>query len=159
MEVSKSAVVLLPHTPSSVAVARRHLTADLASAGIFEPTVGDAALVVSELLSNAICHAPPLPGEAVRVAWALGDGALRVSVSDAGGASSPRAGRPSHAAPGGRGLGIVQSLSSRWGVLRDEGMTTVWAELAAPHDGRCAAGPPPVAARAAPEPERSVAEA
>jgi anti-sigma regulatory factor (Ser/Thr protein kinase) len=172
MEVSSSAVVLLPYTPSSVAVARRRLTADLASAGIFEPAVGDAALVVSELLSNSIRHAAPLPGSKIRVTWTLGEDALRVAVSDAGGGPLPRVTRPEPAAPGGRGLGIVETLSSCWGVVRDDGETTVWAELAAPHvDGAAprppgvpltasAAGPPPpAAARPVPEPEHSAAEA
>ena len=121
--------------------------------------MGDAALVVSELLSNAIRHAAPLPGAKVRVAWTLNDDALRVAVSDAGGGPLPRITQASPAAPGGRGLGIVETLSSCWGVLRDEGETTVWAMLmAAPVPDPIA---PPVipVADPAPEPERSVAEA
>ena len=153
MEVSSSAVVLLPYTPSSVAVARRRLTADLASAGIFGPAVGDAALVVSELLSNSIRHAAPLPGSKIRVTWTLGEDAVRVAVSDAGGGPLPRVTRPSPAAAGGRGLGIVETLSSCWGVVRGDGETTVWAELAAPHvNGAAAAHPTPA-------PEHSAAEA
>jgi anti-sigma regulatory factor (Ser/Thr protein kinase) len=157
--VSTSAVVLLPYAPSSVAVARRRLTADLVSAGIYESVVGDATLVVSELLSNSILHAAPLPGAKVRVAWTLNDDAVRVAVSDAGGGPLPRITQASPAAPGGRGLGIVETLSSRWGVLRDEGETTVWAVLmAAPVRDPIA---PPVipVADPAPEPEHSVAEA
>ena len=158
-EVGNAAVVLLPYTPSSVAVARRRLTADLASAGIYESAVGDAALVVSELLSNAIRHAAPLPGSTVRVAWTLNDDALRVAVSDAGGGPMPRVTQASPAAPGGRGLGIVETLSARWGVLRDEGETTVWAVLAAPHVRETAAPPViPVADPVAGN-ERSVADA
>lgn len=157
--MSTSAVVLLPYAPSSVAVARRRLVADLVSAGIYESVVGDAALVVSELLSNAIRHAAPLPGSKIRVAWTLNDGALRVAVSDAGAGPLPRVTQASPAAPGGRGLGIVETLSSRWGVLRDDGETTVWAVLAAA-PGRESAAPPVIpAADPAPEPERSVAEA
>jgi anti-sigma regulatory factor (Ser/Thr protein kinase) len=129
--VSTSAVVLLPYTPSSVAIARRRLAADLVSAGIYESVVCDAALVVSELLSNAIRHAAPLPGSRIRVTWTLNDDALRVAVSDAGGGPLPRITQAPAAAPGGRGLGIVDSLSDRWGVLRDDGETTVWAVLPA----------------------------
>jgi anti-sigma regulatory factor (Ser/Thr protein kinase) len=172
MEVSSSAVVLLPYTPSSVAVARRRLTADLASAGIFEPAVGDATLVISELLSNSIRHAAPLPGSKIRVTWTLGEDAVRVAVSDAGGGPLPRVTRPSPAAAGGRGLGIVETLSSCWGVVRDDGETTVWAVLAAPHVNGAAPGSPAApltasapgppsagAARPVPEPEHSAAEA
>ncbi len=155
MEVSTSAVVLLPYTPSSVAVARRRLTADLVSAGIFDSAVRDAALVVSELLSNAIQHAAPLPGSQVRVTWTLDHDALRVAVSDAGVGSLPRVARASPASPGGRGLGIVETLSSQWGVVRTEDETTVWAVLAAPHTGGSPARPPNGRTCVAPEPQRS----
>ncbi len=156
--MSAAAVVLLPYTPSSVAVARRRLAADLATAGIYESAVGDAALVISELLSNAIRHAAPLPGSTVRVAWTLNDDALRVAVSDAGGGPMPRVTQASPAAPGGRGLGIVETLSARWGVLRDDGETTVWAVLAAPHVPETTAPPVIPVADSVRDNERSVAD-
>ncbi|MGO9784825.1 MAG: ATP-binding protein [Streptosporangiaceae bacterium] len=164
--MSTSAVVLLPYTPSSVVVARRRLAADLVSAGIYESVVCDATLVVSELLSNAIRHAAPLPGSQIRVAWTLKDDALRVAVSDAGNGPLPRVTQATPAAPGGRGLGIVESLSDRWGVQRDDGETTVWAVLPAAYVPEAApprAGPvaDPVVAVADPvaQHERSVADA
>jgi anti-sigma regulatory factor (Ser/Thr protein kinase) len=157
--VSTSAVVLLPYAPSSVAVARRRLVADLVSAGIYESVVGDAALVVSELLSNAIRHAAPLPGSTVRVAWTLNDDALRVAVSDAGAGSLPRVAQASPAAPGGRGLGIVETLSDRWGVLRDEDETTVWAVLAAAPVAEPSMPPVIPVADSVPAAEHSVADA
>jgi anti-sigma regulatory factor (Ser/Thr protein kinase) len=132
-EVSPSAAVLLPYSPSSVAVARRRLTSDLDAAGIYEAAVCDAAIVVSELLSNAIRHAAPLPDAQVQVTWGLDHDALRIAVSDAGDGPLPHVTEPAPGAPGGRGLGIVESLSDRWGVLREDGVTTVWAQLAAPH--------------------------
>ena len=55
-------MLLLPHQPSSVGVARRQLGTDLRAHGIRESAVADASLVLSELLSNAIRHAHPLPG-------------------------------------------------------------------------------------------------
>jgi anti-sigma regulatory factor (Ser/Thr protein kinase) len=140
--VSPSAIVLLPYTPSSVAVARRRLTSELAAAGIYETTVGDAALVVSELLSNAIRHAAPLPGAQIRVTWTIDHDELRIGVSDAGDGPLPQVAEPSPGAPGGRGLGIVESLSDRWGVLREDGETTVWAQLPAAHPPGSAAPPP-----------------
>jgi anti-sigma regulatory factor (Ser/Thr protein kinase) len=142
-EVSPSAAVLLPYTPSSVAVARRHLTSELAAAGIYETAVCDAAIVVSELLSNAIRHAAPLPDAQVEVTWTLDDDAVRIAVSDAGDGPLPQVTEPAPGAPGGRGLSIVESLADRWGVLREDGVTTVWAQLAAPHlPVRPAARPP-----------------
>lgn len=142
--MSPSAAVLLPYTPSSVAVARRHLTSELAAAGIYETAVCDAAIVVSELLSNAIRHAAPLPDAQVRVTWTLDHDALRIAVSDAGDGPLPQVTEPAPGAPGGRGLGIVESLADHWGVLRENGVTTVWAQLTVPHLPVRPAPQPPV---------------
>lgn len=131
MEVGTSSVQLLPYTASSVGVARRRLIADLTEAGIYEATACDAGLVLSELISNALRHATPLPGSVVRVSWMLGDDCVEVAVSDGGGATVPMVNKPASSAVGGRGLGIVDRLSLRWGVYtRPDGTeTTVWAAL------------------------------
>ena len=134
-EVSTASVVLLPYAPSSVATARVRLATDLREAGMMAAAIGDAALVLSELLSNAIRHAGPLPGCTVRVAWTLAGGSLRVSVSDGGGLTRPRAERSSVSALGGRGLAIVEHLSSNWGIRSSGGRMTVWAVLPAPGAG------------------------
>ncbi len=133
--MSSSSVVLLPWAPSSVATARWHLAADLRKAGLVGATIGDAALVLSELLSNAIRHARPLPGALVQVSWALGDESLTVSVRDGGGPTLPHAGHPSLSDLRGRGLAIVERLCSQWGVCTSTGGVTVWAILPAPPCG------------------------
>jgi anti-sigma regulatory factor (Ser/Thr protein kinase) len=125
-------VVLLPCAPASVSVARRRLSADLAAAGVFGQAVGDAALVVSELLSNAIKHAWPLPGAKLQVTWLMGHGSVEVAVSDGGGLTRPRPCRPPVSSLGGRGLGIVEQLSNDWGIRTDDVGQTVWAVLPAP---------------------------
>ena len=132
--MSTASVVLLPYAPSSVVTARGRLATDLREAGMMA-AIGDAALVLSELLSNAIRHAGPLPGCTVRVAWTLAGGSLRVSVSDGGGPTRPRAERSSVSALGGRGLAIVEHLSSNWGIRSSGGRMTVWAVLPAPGAG------------------------
>jgi len=129
--VSPSSVVLLPWAPSSVATARWQLSADLREAGLLTATIGDAALVLSELLSNAIRHARPLPGAMVQVSWALCDESLTVSVRDGGGPTHPHAGHPSPSSLGGRGLAIVECLASTWGVQASAAGVTVWASLPA----------------------------
>jgi len=69
-------VVVLPFVPASVAVARGRFRAELRSAGIVAAPAADAALVMSELLSNAILHAARCqtrwsgwPGNSARPAW------------------------------------------------------------------------------------------
>jgi len=128
-------VVLLPCAPASVGVARRRLTADLSAAGVFGQAVGDAALVVSELLSNAIKHAWPLPGEKLQVTWAVDKGSVEVAVRDGGGATRPQEAYPPVSSLGGRGLGIVEHLSQDWGIRTDDVGQTVWAVLPAPRPG------------------------
>jgi two-component sensor histidine kinase len=102
---------------------------------VADPAVGDAALVLTELLSNAILHAAPLHGCTIRVTWALAQGWVEVAVSDGGSTTMPRAQHPPPSATGGRGLAIVENLSQCWGVSNGEQGTTVWALVAAPARG------------------------
>jgi anti-sigma regulatory factor (Ser/Thr protein kinase) len=131
MEVGTSGVLMLPYTASSVGVARRRLIGDLTSAGVYEATACDAGLVLSELISNALRHATPLPGSLVRASWGLYNDCVEVAVSDGGGPTVPMINKPAANALGGRGLGIVDRLSARWGIYtrQDGSETTVWAAL------------------------------
>lgn len=119
MEVATSSVLVLPYTASSVGVARRRLISDLTQAGVYEGTACDAGLVISELISNALRHATPLPGRTVKVAWRLRQDSVEVAVSDGGGPTVPVASEPANSSIGGRGLGIVARLSLCWGVCVD----------------------------------------
>jgi two-component sensor histidine kinase len=132
MEVGTSSVQMLPYTASSVGVARRRLIGDLTDAGVFEATACDAGLVLSELISNALRHATPLPGSLIRVSWCRNDDCVEVAVSDGGGPTVPMVNKPAANAIGGRGLGIVDRVSLRWGAYtcQDGSETTVWAALA-----------------------------
>ena len=131
MEVGTSSVWMLPYTASSVGIARRRLIGDLTRAGVFEVTACDAGLVLSELISNALRHATPLPGSLVKVSWMLGDEFIEVAESDGGGPTVPMVNKPAANALGGRALGIVDRLALRWGVYtrQDGSETTVWAAL------------------------------
>jgi two-component sensor histidine kinase len=105
---------------------------DLIEASICGAAITDAALVLSELLSNALRHATPLPGSGLRVAWSLDPGSVRVSVSDGGAQTLPELGEPNPSTTGGRGLRIVDRLSQCWGTHSDDEGTTVWAEVPVP---------------------------
>lgn len=131
--MSASRALLLPHTPASVGIARQRLCDELLSRGTPRSAVGDAALVVSELLGNALRHARPLPSGRVRVSWRLGEGQLQIAVSDGGSTTIPRRYPRSLSSLGGRGLGIVEHVASEWGVRHEGDATTVWATVAVPH--------------------------
>lgn len=148
-EVPTSSTMVLPHGPAGVAAARQRLRKELCDRGAPSPVIEDAVLILSELLSNSYRHARPIeslafgagPGTAasedgggkpgIRAAWYLGDdGLLTLEVTDGGGPTRPVPASPSLTARGGRGLGIVGSLSLDWGVRDDApGEVTVWACL------------------------------
>jgi anti-sigma regulatory factor (Ser/Thr protein kinase) len=125
-------------------VARQRLAAELTAAGIFDGVVGDAVLVVSELLSNAIRHARPLPGSNLLLAWELNDGAVEIAVSDGGAATRPMTAQATVSSLGGRGLDIVGYLARNWGVRTDDTGLTVWAVMAVPADRPGQRGAAPV---------------
>ena len=145
MEVTEASVVLLPFAAASVGVARRRLVSDLIAAKVYDSAVCDVALVISELLSNALRHAAPLPGSMIRVAWRIDPVSVQVSVSDGGGPTAPELGEPTPGATGGRGLRIVEKLSSRWGARTGEDGTTVWAEVPVRQAGMTRVGVPAAA--------------
>ena len=130
MEVStSSSKLVLPYTASSVGVARRRLLSDLAEAGIGAGTACDAGLVLSELISNALRHATPLPDHTIRTSWQVHTDTIEIAVSDGGGPTTPSVSEPTGWAVGGRGLGIVERISLRWGVSDADGEITVWAQV------------------------------
>ncbi|GAA1463819.1 ATP-binding protein [Nocardiopsis exhalans] len=129
--------VVLPYAPESVTLARQGLCTDLRALDVCADRVDDAALILSELVSNALRHASPLPDHTVGVSWRVevapgtdpADSWLEISVRDGGSSTMPRVSRPSLSGLGGRGLSIVQMLAGRWGTEMDATTTTVWAVL------------------------------
>jgi len=90
------------------------------------PTADDAALLTSELVTNAILHsASGLPGGQVMVSMRAGDGMVRVDVTDQGAVP------PGLTAPRGLGQGLVLVAAladvfgadgpDRWFALRTGG--------------------------------------
>ncbi|MFB6893361.1 ATP-binding protein [Kitasatospora sp. NPDC056327] len=112
--------------PGTVAEAR------LATAGLLAGTTdraaGDAVLLVSELVANAVRHTGA-PGTLLLV---RGRRLLRIEVSD----SSPRPPWPRrprrHRDTGGFGLFLVDSLAGRWGWYRQGPGKVVWCEVRLP---------------------------
>ncbi|SDQ22164.1 ATP-binding protein [Quadrisphaera sp. DSM 44207] len=121
----------LAHGAAAVPTARRALVTSLTAARAQRELVDDAAVVVSELLGNAMRHAEPLGDGGVLLRWRVEARAVRLEVVDGGGAGCGPA--PRDAADGatsGRGLRIVDALCSGWGSCTDDaGRHTVWAVL------------------------------
>ncbi|WP_329384631.1 ATP-binding protein [Streptomyces sp. NBC_01716] len=118
----------LPRHPRSVGRAREALLERLSLAGELGDT---AALLLSELVTNALRHGSP-PGREIHVTVSRGDGLLRLEVEDAGEAL-PHPRTPDLVDECGRGLALVAALADDWGVAGREGPgKRVWVTLKAP---------------------------
>jgi len=115
----------LHREPSEVARGRRHVAA--ACKGYSQDLVATATLLASELISNALDHGS---GDIV-VAVTRAPGRVRVDVRDRS-AGMPQRGSRSADDERGRGMLILESLASAWGVepLRGGGKS-VWFVLRA----------------------------
>jgi anti-sigma regulatory factor (Ser/Thr protein kinase) len=126
--------IALPGEPCAAAVARRELRRRFA--GLLNQLVmDDLYLVVSELVTNAFMHGQG----AIRLRVQLGAGELWGEVIDAGHGFEHEVRDAGPVATAGRGLLIVDRLTTRWGV--DEGTTHVWFEMLTNPHGRPRAGP------------------
>jgi serine/threonine-protein kinase RsbW len=122
---------VVPHTPRSAATIRHRLVVDLMTRQVPPRVVDDAALVISELVGNAVRHGAPLRDGGVRVAWEIADCALRLEVHDGGcGPDGHAPHAPAASAESGRGLAIVEMLAERWGTTASgDGGSAVYADL------------------------------
>lgn len=125
--------MLVRHEPSSVAVVRRELVADLRDNGVDPDSVDDVTLIASELVGNAVRHADHAADGDLDIAWTISPTDVVVSVADAS-PTEPELRAPTEDDPAGRGLAIIDALTSSWGVepLRDG--KRVWARVPI---GRC----------------------
>jgi anti-sigma regulatory factor (Ser/Thr protein kinase) len=122
----------LPCVPSASAAVRDELSR-LDDLGW---VLGDAMLVASELVNNAILHSGCGPDHDLEVNASRGPGRLTISVRDpglSGGTASAPA--PTERQVGGWGLRLVEALCARWGEEHDVGYR-VWAEMSLPGEGR-----------------------
>lgn len=110
----------------AVGAARRFVHDNLVCWHVDEDVVDTAMLCVSELVTNAIIHS--VAGCEVRLL--LDRHTLTIRVRD-GGTDIPVSDNPTGdpLASYGRGLQLVEMVTSRWGSQLDELGTTVWCEL------------------------------
>jgi len=121
---------ILPGIPESVRIARFHVRAAFVFHDLGQ-LADDAAVITSELVTNAIQHAC---GDAtatigVTVARARDSEAMIVAVSDSS-TLAPVLHIASPGSEGGWGLQIVESLSAHWGWHPEPGGKAVFAILA-----------------------------
>lgn len=117
--------IVLPAVPESVSSAR-HAVARLLQGAAPMPIVvyEDVLLLVSELVTNAVLHART----DARVTAAVHDGRITVAVGDDDPHHAPVVADRGAMATNGRGVMLVDTLASSWGVdLRDDSKV-VWFE-------------------------------
>lgn len=112
-----------PSTPASAGGARRFLDGALAGPELF-PIVDAAALLVSELVANAVLHS----GTPLEVVVTVDGAHVRVEVHD-GSPRLPVKKNYSTMSGTGRGLVLVDRMSSRWGADSTPSGKLVWFEL------------------------------
>ncbi len=118
----------LPQAMSSVGAARGFVRQKVTEWEL-DQLLEDALLVISELTTNAITHAE----SGCRVRLALNSATLRIDVLD-GGSGTPEPHAATTTDEGGRGLAIVDAVTSAWGLEIVPGNgKLVWAELARGH--------------------------
>ena len=124
--------VRLDWTLESVPSIRRTIVDDLSDGEISDEVIGECEIVVSELVTNAIRHAKPLPDGSIRVHWKVRAPRVEIEVTDGGGDDIPMPKPKSEWVNSGRGLRIVRSLAYEWGVSDERNGRTVWASLGGP---------------------------
>lgn len=110
------------HLPDLSLLATVRDEVEVAAGEWSDSDVDALVLIVDELAVNGVAHA----GTPVVIDLdPVGDGAVRVAVTDSG-AGWPRV-THDDSADHGRGLAIVEALATRWGVERSDAGKTVWA--------------------------------
>lgn len=122
----------VPWEPSSGRDARRVLGSALRALEVDATVVGEAEIVISELVGNAVRHGRPLSDGMIRVSWTVRAGVVEVEVTDGGGPTTPRPAPRSLFSANGRGLRIVRGLAHEWGVHDGRAGRTVWVSLGGP---------------------------
>lgn len=117
----------IPGRPEQVSRARRFVAA---LAGPEGPTAETAALLTSELVTNAVLHTSSgREGGTVTVVVIDVPGGLLVEVVDDGSLDGGPEVSGDRCAAEGHGLFLVEQLAARWGFLQDAAGTTVWFQL------------------------------
>jgi len=114
----------IPGRPEHVRDARAFVAKAL---GELHPSLDNAVLLTSELVTNAVVHSSSrCHGGTVALVITESSGGLRIEVADQGSDLSSPVVRGDITASDGHGLFLVQTLADQWGYLRNDAGTTVW---------------------------------
>jgi len=121
----RSAVTELPPDTAAPSLARQFLREQLRGWLVDDGVCQTAEICLSEIVTNAVIHS----GTSPRVTVRLDDRRLLVLVQDSGISGVPQLQHLDLEDIGGRGLQLVDALSTAWSAERSADGTTVWFEL------------------------------
>ena len=111
---------------ASVPEARR-LACEFASPLMTDQQISRLRLAITEVVANSVRHSGS--DEGIRLMLTRKDGYLCVRVIDGGNGLVPRPGAMASEPGAGFGLFLVEQLTRRWGMTREDGKTRVWFEI------------------------------
>lgn len=118
----------VPHQSGAPGQVRRWLRDSLPD--LPEEVRDDLLVCATELVSNAVRHARPLPGGELCVVYTMGPGDVEVRVVDGGSRTHPHVVAVNLDSAHGRGMFIVSKLSLDWGARTlGDGTQEVWARI------------------------------
>ena len=124
--------VELPGGPDAPGQAREAIR-DALGAYLGEDERFELELLVTELVTNAVRHAPVEHGQAIELTIERREDAVRIEVLDHGPGFVPVPRADPNARASGWGLNILARVADRWGVENDHG-ARVWFEIETPGD-------------------------
>lgn len=124
-DLEVSASLRLARVPESARLARRFITEFCKASDLSEDDCHTAALLTSELVTNAVRYG----GSRATLEARRPGGVLRISVEDDNPELPEEGLAPAFSAESGRGIMLVDALAARWGVEHRPGGKAVWFEL------------------------------
>ncbi|WP_025272944.1 ATP-binding protein [Haloglycomyces albus] len=79
-----------------------------------DDALADVLVIATELVTNAVRHARPLPGEILEVSYDLRADSITITVTDGGSIQRPSVRTIDLSSPGGRGMYMVNQIADCW---------------------------------------------
>ncbi len=126
-QVDSDATVYHLNADRTAVAEARHLASEVAADRMSPAQRYNLELAVTEVVANAVRHSGS--GDHITLVMSPKDGYVCVQVTDGGAGLVPQPGAMRSEEGAGFGLFIVEQLTRRWGVTREDGKTRVWFEL------------------------------